>query len=162
MAMQVGEAGGEEDTPMSDINTTPLVDVMLVLLIIFLIAVPIVLQSVPVDLPKVRYQVTETKPENVNLSVRMERDGTCGVYWDLTKMTSDTLFARARDHLEAQIRNVGGRQNITEENMPEAHIRGDINPQYRCIGAAIYTMQRAGFARIGFISAPPPEGGQRL
>ena len=79
MAMQVGEAGGEDDTPMSDINTTPLVDVMLVLLIIFLIAVPIVLQSVQVELPKVRYQVTETKPENVNLSVRQERDGTCGV-----------------------------------------------------------------------------------
>src|SRR5205085_7379209 len=106
MAMQVGEAGGEEDTPMSDINTTPLVDVMIVLLIIFLIAVPIVLQSVQVELPKVRYRVTETKPENVNLSVRMERDGTCGVYWDLTKMTSDTLYTRARDHLEAQIRNV--------------------------------------------------------
>ena len=79
MAMQVGESGGEEDAPMSDINTTPLVDVMLVLLIIFLIAVPIVLQSVTVELPKVRYQVTETKPENVNLSVRPEDDGTCGV-----------------------------------------------------------------------------------
>jgi biopolymer transport protein ExbD len=162
MSMQVGEAGGEEDTPMSDINTTPLVDVMLVLLIIFLIAVPIVLQSVQVDLPKVRYQVTETKPENVNLSVRLERDGTCGVYWDLTKMTTDTLFTRATAHLETQIRNIGGRQNLTEDNMPEAHIRGDINTPYRCIGAAIYTMQRAGFARIGFISAPPPEGGQRL
>ena len=161
MAMQVGEAGGEEDTPMSDINTTPLVDVMLVLLIIFLIAVPIVLQSVRVDLPKVRYQVTETKPENVNLSVR-EEGGQCAVYWDLTRMTTDTLFERARTHLEAQIRNVGGRQNLTEDNMPEAHIRGDINTPYRCIGAAIYTMQRAGFARIGFISAPPPEGGQRL
>ena len=162
MSMQVGESGGEEDTPMSDINTTPLVDVMLVLLIIFLIAVPIVLQSVNVELPKVRYQVTETKPENVNLSVRLERDGTCGVYWDLTKMTADRLFERARTHLENQINAVGGRQNITEDNMPEAHIRGDINTQYRCIGAAIYTMQRAGFARIGFISAPPPEGGQRL
>ena len=162
MAMQVGESGGEEDTPMSDINTTPLVDVMLVLLIIFLIAVPIVLQSVQVSLPKVRYQVTETKPENVNLSVREESDGTCGVYWDLTKMTSDSLFERARTHLEAQIRAVGGRQNLNEDNMPEAHIRGDINTPYRCIGAAIYTMQRAGFARIGFISEPAPEGGQRL
>ena len=162
MAMQVGEAGGEDDTPMSDINTTPLVDVMLVLLIIFLIAVPIVLQSVNVNLPSVRYQVTETKPENVNLSVKLEPDGSCGVYWDLTRMTADTLFTRARDHLEAQIRNVGGRENLTEDNMPEAHIRGDINVPYRCIGGAIYTMQRAGFARIGFISAPPPEGGQRL
>ncbi len=159
MSMQVGESGGEEDTPMSDINTTPLVDVMLVLLIIFLIAVPVVLQSVRIDLPKVRYQVTETKPENVNLTVRQEDDGTCGVYWELTKMTTDTLLARARDHLEAQIRNVGGRQNLTEDNMPEAHIRGDVNTPYRCIGAAIYTMQRAGFARVGFISAPPPQGG---
>jgi biopolymer transport protein ExbD len=158
MAMQVGEAGGEEDTPMSDINTTPLVDVMLVLLIIFLITVPVVLQSVRIELPKVRYQVTETKPENVNLTVR-EESGQCAVYWDLTKMTSDSLYNRARDHLEAQIRAVGGRQNITEDNMPEAHIRGDINTPYRCIGAAIYTMQRAGFARIGFISAPAPEGG---
>ena len=162
MAMQVGEAGGEEDTPMSDINTTPLVDVMLVLLIIFLIAVPIVLQSVPLELPKVRYQVTETKPENVNLSVRLEPDGTCGVYWDLTKMTTDTLYERARRHLEHQIEVVGGRQNLNEDNMPEAHIRGGINTPYRCIGAAIYTVQRAGFARIGFISEPPPEGGQRL
>jgi biopolymer transport protein ExbD len=159
--MQVGEAGGEEDTPMSDINTTPLVDVMLVLLIIFLIAVPVVLQSVQVELPKVRYQVTETKPENVNLSVRLE-NGQCAVYWDLQKMTTDTLFDRARTHLENQINAIGGRQFITEDNMPEAHIRGDINTPYRCIGGAIYTMQRAGFARIGFISAPPPEGGQRL
>jgi biopolymer transport protein ExbD len=160
--MQVGEAGGEEDTPMSDINTTPLVDVMLVLLIIFLIAVPIVLQSVPLELPKVRYQVTETKPENVNLSVRLEPDGTCGVYWDLTRMTTDTLYERARRHLEHQIEVVGGRQNLNEDNMPEAHIRGGVNTPYRCIGAAIYTVQRAGFARIGFISEPPPEGGQRL
>jgi biopolymer transport protein ExbD len=160
--MQVGEAGGEEDTPMSDINTTPLVDVMLVLLIIFLIAVPIVLQSVPLELPKVRYQVTETKPENVNLSVRLEPDGTCGVYWDLTRMTTDTLYDRARRHLEHQIEVVGGRQNLNEDNMPEAHIRGGVNTPYRCIGAAIYTVQRAGFARIGFISEPPPEGGQRL
>jgi len=84
--MQVGESGGENDEPMSDINTTPLVDVMLVLLIIFLIAVPIVLQSVPVTLPKVRYEVTTTKPENVNLSVRAV-NGRCEVYWDLTPVT---------------------------------------------------------------------------
>src|ERR1041384_3693135 len=106
-------AVGGDETPMSDINTTPLVDVMLVLLIIFLIAVPIVLQSVRVDLPKVRYQVTEAKPENVNLTVR-EEGNQCAVYWELTKMTTDTLFTRARDHLEAQIRAVGGGQNLTE------------------------------------------------
>jgi len=70
MAMQVGESGDGEDTPMSDINTTPLVDVMLVMLIIFLITVPVVLQSVPVRLPKVEYEPTITKPENVNLTVK--------------------------------------------------------------------------------------------
>ena len=161
MSMQVGEVDGGDDVPMSDINTTPLVDVMLVLLIIFLIAVPIVLQSVRVELPKVRYQVTETKPENVNLTVRLE-GGQCAVYWDLRRMTSDQLYERGRAHLEAQIVAIGGRGNLNEDNMPEAHIRGDINTPYRCIGGAIYTMQRAGFARIGFISEPAPEGGQRL
>jgi biopolymer transport protein ExbD len=159
--MQVGESGGEEDTPMSDINTTPLVDVMLVLLIIFLITVPVVLQSVPVVLPKVEYEATQTKPENVNLSVRAV-NGQCEVYWDLTPMTSEQLLNRAVTELEDQIEALGGVQNMTEENMPEAHIRGDINTPYRCIGGAIYTMQRAGFARIGFISEPPPRGGQRL
>jgi biopolymer transport protein ExbD len=73
MAMSLGPAEDEEDVPMSDINVTPLVDVMLVLLIIFLIAVPVVLQTVPVELPKVRYEPTTTKPENVNLSVRRGR-----------------------------------------------------------------------------------------
>jgi len=161
MSMQVGESGGEEDTPMSDINTTPLVDVMLVLLIIFLIAVPVVLQSVTVEVPKVRYQVTETKPENVNLTVRSV-GGRCEVYWLMTPMTTQALYDRARAHLDEQIAAIGGRQNLNEDNMPEAHIRGDVNTPYRCIGGTIYTMQRAGFARIGFISEPTPEGGERL
>jgi biopolymer transport protein ExbD len=161
MSMQVGEAGGEDDTPMSDINTTPLVDVMLVLLIIFLIAVPIVLQSVPMVLPKVEFEVTETKPENVNLSVRAV-NGTCEVYWDLTPVDAEELYRRAFEHLENQIAAVGGIANVTEDNLPEAHIRGDVNTPYRCIGGAIYAMQRAGYLRIGFISEPPPRGGQRL
>jgi len=161
MSMQVGESGGEEDTPMSDINTTPLVDVMLVLLIIFLITVPVVLQSVPLALPKVRYEPTVTRPENVNLSVRAV-NGRCEVYWDLTPMNADALVSRATTELENQIEAVGGIENITEENMPEAHIRGDINTPYRCIGGAIYAMQRAGFARIGFISEPIPIGGVRM
>ena len=158
MSMSVGPADGEEDTPMSDINTTPLVDVMLVLLIIFLITVPVVLQTVPVKLPNVRFEPTTTKPENVNLSVRGESDGSCGVYWNLTKVNSQELIDRAVKKLEDEIKAVGGVQNITEENMPEAHIRGDINTPYRCVGGAIYTMQRAGFARVGFISEPPPGG----
>lgn len=141
---------------MSDINVVPLTDVMLVLLIIFLITVPVIKQTVPVTLPKVRYEPTTTKPENVLLSVRNGPGGTCEVYWGLTKVTQKDLLDKAVDRLKKQIAAVGGVQNINEENMPEAHIRGDINAQYKCIGAAIITMQEAGFQRVGFISEPPP------
>ena len=154
MAMQVGQ-DEDEDVPMSDINTTPLVDVMLVMLIIFLIAIPVVLQTVPVQLPAVRFEATQTKPENVNLSVRGGPGGTCEVYWNLTKVTAPELQDRAVKKLEDRIKDVGGVENVTEENMPEAHIRGDINTPYKCIGGTIFTMQRAGFARVGFISEPP-------
>ena len=154
MGMSVGQDSGDDDVPMSDINTTPLVDVMLVLLIIFLIAVPVVLQSIPVQLPTVAYEVTQTKPENVNLSVRAGPGGECEVYWNLTRVNSDELLERAVKQLEDLIAKVGGVENVTEENMPEAHIRGDINTPYRCIGGAVFAMQRAGFARVGFISQP--------
>jgi biopolymer transport protein ExbD len=154
MAMQVGEHDEGEDVPMSDINTTPLVDVMLVLLIIFLITVPVVIQTIPVKLPSTAYQVTQTKPENVSLSVRNGPGGTCEVYWNLTKVTQQDLLKRAVDKLEKLIKDVGGVQNVNEDNMPEAHIRGDINTQYKCIGATIITMQQAGFQRVGFISQP--------
>ncbi|MEO7504003.1 MAG: biopolymer transporter ExbD [Sphingomicrobium sp.] len=159
MSMNIGQADGDdENVPMSDINTTPLVDVMLVLLIIFLITIPVVVQTVPVKLPSVRYEPTVTKPENVSLSVRGGPGGTCEVYWNLTKVTADELLDRAVKKLEAQIKAVGGVENINEENMPEAHIRGDINTPYKCIGGAVFQMQRAGFARVGFISQPPPGG----
>ncbi|WP_265571099.1 ExbD/TolR family protein [Sphingomicrobium nitratireducens] len=155
MGMNVGMEQSGEDIPMSDINTTPLVDVMLVLLIIFLIAIPIVLETVPVKLPEVVFEPTETKPENVNLSVRGGPGGTCEVYWDLTPMNSEELLDAAVAKLEDTIEKAGGVENITEENMPEAHIRGDVDTPYKCIGGAIFTMQRAGFARVGFISEPP-------
>ena len=159
MGMSVGPSdSGDEDIPMSDINTTPLVDVMLVLLIIFLIAIPVVLQTVPVTLPKVRYEATTTKPENVNLSVKGGPGGTCEVYWNLTKVNSQELLDRAVEKLEAEIERVGGVENVTDETMPEAHIRGDVNTPYKCVGGAIFTMQRAGFARVGFISEPPAAG----
>ena len=154
MAFSAGPKGDPFDH-LADINVTPLVDVMLVLLIIFLIAVPVVLQTVPVELPQVRYEATTTKPENVNLSVRSAPDGTCEVYWNLTKVNSEDLLDRAVKKLEAEIKRVGGPDKITEETMPEAHIRGDINTPYRCIGGTVFTMQRAGFARVGFISEPP-------
>ena len=160
MAMNVGqESETGEETPMSDINTTPLVDVMLVLLIIFLIAVPVVIQTIPMKLPKVEFEATTTKPENVSLSVRAGPGGTCEVYWNLQRMDSKALLDRAVAKLESDIKRLGGVENMTEENMPEAHIRADINTPYRCVGGAIFTMQRAGFARVGFISEPPPRGG---
>ena len=162
MAMQVGESGDGEDTPMSDINTTPLVDVMLVMLIIFLITVPVVLQSVPVRLPKVEFEPTVTKPENVNLTVKAGPTGQCEVYWNLTRLNSTQLLQRAADELQARVNALGGPQNVTEENMPEAHIRSDIDTPYRCVGGAIFTMQRAGYSRIGFISQPEPHGGIRF
>jgi biopolymer transport protein ExbD len=156
--MQVGEHDAGEDVPMSDINTTPLVDVMLVLLIIFLITVPVVIQSVPITLPDVRNEPTETKPENVSLTVRGGPGGTCEVYWNLTRVTNEELLDRGVKALEEQIKRVGGVQNINEENMPEVHVRGDINTPYKCIGGTVFTMQRAGFQRVGFISQPPPGG----
>jgi biopolymer transport protein ExbD len=160
MAVNVGPAEGEEEA-MSDINVVPLVDVMLVMLIIFLITVPVVIQNVPVQLPNVRYEPTTTKPENVSLSVRGGPGGTCEVYWNLTKVDSQQLLDRAVKKLEDTIEAAGGVENLTEETMPEAHIRGDVNTPYKCIGGAIFTMQRAGFARIGFISEPPPNQGIR-
>ena len=156
MAMQVGEHDSGDDTPMSDINTTPLVDVMLVLLIIFLITIPVVIQTVPVKLPSVRNEITQTKPENISLSVRGDGAGGCEVYWNLTKVNNDELLERAVKKLEDEIKKVGGVENINEDNMPEAHIRGDVDTPYKCIGGAVFTMQRAGFARVGFISQPNP------
>jgi len=159
MAMSTGPAEGGEETPMSDINTTPLVDVMLVLLIIFLITVPVVVQTIPVSLPQVRFEPTTTKPENVSLSVRANESGQCEVYWGLTRVNSQELLDRAVKKLELEVERQGGAENITEETMPEAHIRGDVNTPYRCIGGAVFTMQRAGFPRVGFISEPAPVGG---
>lgn len=149
--------GGSEETPLSDINTTPLVDVMLVLLIIFLIAVPFVIQTVEVKLPNVRFDPTTTKPENVSLSVRAESDGSCGVYWGLTRVNATELLDRAVTKLRREIERQGG-VDAPGLELPEAHIRGDVNTPYRCIGGTIYTMQLAGFSRVGFISEPPAGG----
>jgi biopolymer transport protein ExbD len=158
MAISAGPGDGDHDAPMSDINTTPLVDVMLVLLIIFLITVPVVVQSVDVSLPKVQFEPTTTKPENVSLSVKGDGAGGCEVYWGLEKMDSQQLVDRAVKKLEDDIKRLGGVENMTEENMPEVHVRGDINTPYKCVGGAVFQMQRAGFSRVGFISEPEPGG----
>jgi biopolymer transport protein ExbD len=152
MAMSAGPA--EDNSPMSDINTTPLVDVMLVLLIIFLITVPVVIQTVPMEIPKVAFEPTTTKPENVSLSIKAGSDGSCEVYWGLTKVGAQELLDRAVVKLKHEIDRQGG-PNAPGLELPEAHIRGDVKTPYRCIGGAIFTMQRAGFSRVGFISEPP-------
>ena len=173
--MAISSGGGGEDTPMSDINTTPLVDVMLVLLIVFLIAIPVAIQTVKMDLPVVRFEPTKAKRENVLLSVTTtdsagldpgaegfsgaNPNGECRVYWNTTPIDSTELVDRAAKHLKKEFDKLGGEAAalaglIEPEDLPEAHIRGDINTPYRCIGGAIYSMQMAGFARVGFISSP--------
>ena len=158
MAAQVLQ---DEEEAISDINVVPFTDVMLVLLIVFLITTQVIKQAVPVSLPNVRYEPTMTKPENVSLTVRNGSSGTCEVYWGVKRVSQKELLQRAVQKLEKLIRDVGGVQNVTELNMPEAHIRGDVDTQYKCIGAAIITMQQAGFQRVGFISEPPPLMGYR-
>ena len=152
---------GDEEDAISDINVVPFTDVMLVLLIVFLITTQVIKQTIPIKLPDVRYEPTLTKPENVSLVVRNGPGGSCEVYWGVTKVTQKELLDRSVSKLEKLIKDVGGVENVTEENMPEAHIRGDVNTQYKCVGAAIITMQQAGFQRVGFISEPPPLAGYR-
>jgi biopolymer transport protein ExbD len=161
MGMSVGPADGDDEAAISDINVIPLADTMLVMLIIFLVTVPVIIQTVPVKLPNVRFEATTTKPENVSLTVRNGPGDTCEVYWGMTRVTQKELLDRAVGKLEKLIADVGGVQNVTEENMPEAHIRGDVDTRYKCIGATIITMQQAGFQRVGFISEPPPLAGVR-
>ncbi len=150
MSMNVGqpdESGNE--SAMSDINTTPLVDVMLVLLIIFLITVPVVIQTVPLTLPTVNNLPTTTKPENALLSV----DANCDIYWGQHKLDSkQELLDLSKNKLITEIdkQKAAG----TKIELPEAHIRGDANAEYRCIGGVIFTLQRAGFLKIAFISEP--------
>ena len=168
MAMSVGQDESEEGS-IASINTTPLVDIMLVLLIIFLITVPVVLETVELELPDVVFEPTTTKPENVLLSIRSaDTDGdglpnpestACEVYWGQTPVDSRQLLERGQAKLEKLLEDIGGPQNITEENFPEVHIRGDVNTPYQCIGGVIYTMQYAGFQKIGFISEPAPGSG---
>ncbi|MEP6942417.1 MAG: biopolymer transporter ExbD [Betaproteobacteria bacterium] len=140
MAMNVGTAGGDEDEVVSTINTTPLVDVMLVLLIIFLITIPVVTTSIPVTLPKERNEVRETKPENIVLSV----DAGGRIYWNELRIpTTNALIERLK-------------KIAVLTPQPEVQIRGDGGANYDSIGRIIYACQRAGIAKVGFITEPPP------
>jgi len=154
MSMSVGDSG--EDSPMSDINTTPLVDVMLVLLIIFLITIPVVLDKIELEVPKVRYEPTITKAENVLLSVKGDADGTCGIYWGEEEVDAGTLARRADKKFKNEIERLEsiGANMEDPDNYPEVHIRGDQNTPYKCIGGAMSIMQGVGYIRVGFISEP--------
>ena len=153
--MAMSAAPAEADSPMSDINTTPLVDVMLVLLIIFLITVPVVIQTVPVRLPKVVYEPTTSKPENVVLSVKAAKSGACEVFWGQTKVGAQELLDRSVAKLKFEIDKQGG-PSAPGLELPEVHIRSDIDTPWRCVGGAMTNVARAGFARVGFISQPDP------
>ena len=135
MAMTLASEG-EEDV-VSTINTTPLVDVMLVLLIIFLITSPVVIKSVPIKLPVEKNIVLKTKPENINLAVTKDGD----VFWNRTQVTNDELLNKLKG--ESQ-----------KNPQPEVHIRGDQTTRYESIGKVIMTAQRAGIAKVSFITSP--------
>jgi biopolymer transport protein ExbD len=139
MSMTVGASSSEEDEIVSAINTTPLVDVMLVLLIIFLITIPVVTTSIPVTLPKERNEIRETKPENIVISV----DATGRIYWNDLRMTSTAA-------LIDRLKKVA---ILTPQ--PEVQIRGDGAANYDGVGRIIYACQRAGIAKVGFITEPP-------
>jgi biopolymer transport protein ExbD len=140
MAMAVGS--GPEDEVFSTINTTPLVDVMLVLLIIFLITIPVVTTSIPVRLPKERVEVRETKPENIIISV----DAAGSIYWYDARMPNT-------EALVAKLKNVS---KMTPQ--PAVQIRGDLSSRYEGVGRVLLACQRAGIAKVSFITEPPPAG----
>lgn len=133
----------EEDTPLnSTINTTPLVDIMLVMLIIFLITVPVAVSIVEVELPQEKIQAVQSKPENVNISVDVDGN----IYWNTIRMTDDAdLASRLRDA-------------AFKVPQPEVHIRGDLATEYLNVGKVVEAAQRAGIMKIGFITKAPPTG----
>jgi biopolymer transport protein ExbD len=140
MSMNIASEDSDEDEMNSTINTTPLVDVMLVLLIIFLITIPVVTQSIKLELPKERNVPTQTKPENIIIAVN--RDGE--VHWNMERLPDiETLVTRLK--LEA-----------VKEPQPEVHIRGDGEVRYESVGRVVVACQRAGILKVGFITEPPP------
>jgi len=140
MGMNIGQEGGDEDEVNSSINTTPLVDVMLVLLIIFLITIPVVLHDVAVDLPKERNQARKTKPENITISVNKDGD----IFWGQELMADNEKLV---DRLKKE---------AVKNPQPEVHIRGDLNARYESIGRVVFDLQRASIIKVGFVLEPPP------
>lgn len=142
MGMNVGSSSGEDEVNAT-INTTPLVDVMLVMLIIFLITVPVVTQSIALNLPKETNVVRVTKPENIEISVSKDGD----VYWG-TKLVPD---------MEELVQRLG--KESVKNHQPEVHIRGDDKSRYESVGRVIFAFQRACIMKINFVTEPPARGG---
>jgi biopolymer transport protein ExbD len=141
MAMNVGSSDGDDEV-VSSINTTPLVDVMLVLLIIFLITIPVVTQTVAVRLPSETNVARQTKPENIEISVSKDGD----VYWN-TQLVADS------NALVERLKTVS-----VMTPQPEVHIRGDQDARYESIGRVVFAAQRAAIMKISFVTEPPAKG----
>ena len=142
MSMNVASEDGDDEDMNSSINTTPLVDVMLVLLIIFMITIPVVTQSIRLELPKERNVPTQTKPENIVIAVN--RDGE--VHWGMERLPDiETLVTRLKTV-------------AVKLPQPEVHIRGDSDVKYESVGRVVVACQRAGILKVGFITEPPPGG----
>jgi biopolymer transport protein ExbD len=143
MAMTIGSENGVEDEAISAINTTPLVDVMLVLLIIFLVTIPVITQSIPLKLPEEINVPRQTKPENIEIAVNKDGD----VFWGLQPV-------RDNDDLVDRLKKVA-----VLVPQPEVHIRGDLAGRYEFVGRVVFACQRAGIQKIGFVTEPPARGG---
>jgi biopolymer transport protein ExbD len=141
MAMTLGSSS-EEDEVVSTINTTPLVDVMLVLLIIFLITIPVVTQTIAMNLPKETNIARQTRPENVEVSVNKDGD----IFWNGQPLAD-------LEDLVIRLKKIA-----VLPQQPEVHIRGDEKSRYESIGRVVFACQRAAIARISFVTEPPPKG----
>ncbi|MBS0355816.1 MAG: biopolymer transporter ExbD [Proteobacteria bacterium] len=143
MAISAAPAEGDDDAVIAAINTTPLVDVMLVLLIIFLITIPVATTSVAVELPKETVEVRESKPENLVISV----DKSNAIFIQDSRVASTGALV---EHLK---------KVSALRPQPEVQIRGDLTAQYEGVGKILYACQRAGIAKVAFITEPPARGG---
>lgn len=143
MSMNVSSPSGDEAELNTTINTTPLVDVMLVLLIIFLITVPVIVKVVPVQLPNARNIPTQTKPQNIVIAVDSEEN----VYWNNAPISSNADLIQK---MEDALRQAAARG----ETLPEVQIRGDKDARFEAVGRVVYDAQKAGVPKIGFITEP--------
>ena len=176
--MAISSGGGGAETPMSDINTTPLVDVMLVLLIIFLIAVPVAIQTIEkLRIPVIPAVESKDKVENLLLTVSTtddagrsagepgyqgaSRNGECRVYINnITPVSASELRDRAFKRLDNIVKRAGGPEALVAnpDLVPQVQIRGDVNAPWRCVAGTIYNVQISGYPTVGFITNPIDPG----